>query len=219
MDRSGATAILRICGRRLPARVGVLAGVCLSLAAGCEKQSMTFSVDKYINTAMQIQQNKAAEARTGEPLDVDIVCVFPKDLSNDSNSLLRPGSGITCDQWYDRRPKSPQAEGKNFVLPATHIYSLARDNTIYGTWKRGPVQGHGVPNYPEQFTINDLDFPIGWFSSGVVYVFPRFTNDQGGVLQIPPAVFNPPKNQTKVAIRWDSKNQSAPTYGQIVSAQ
>src|SRR3972149_9744595 len=86
-----------------PAHILFVAALPMTLlvAVGCERK-LIIEQDPYINTAMQ--QNRPPEQRTGEPLEVAVVCVLPKDLDRPQNADLKRETHITCKDWWERCP-------------------------------------------------------------------------------------------------------------------
>ena len=162
----------------------------LVLLAGCAR-SLTIRQDPYINTAAQA--NRPADKRTGEPLEIDVVVVYPADLKKAGNELLRPDSKITCKDWFDRRPQTGVPPGANrFELPRDQVYVLTNDDSAFGrhigSALRGAVLDGDKP-------INKGDIALAWGmvhdKQTVIYVFPKFIG-RDGVLPVAPAKFEPP---------------------------
>lgn len=167
----------------------LLAGVCLG---GCSRV-LTITQDAYINTA---GQDKRAEAeRTGDPLELNIVCVTPQDLKKDVNADLKPGSGITSEVWFRKRPIDGDEKQKagRFDLPKKQVYLLTNDMDAYGT-RKGPALRGSEADGPKKTTEGDIAFPFGALhdSDSVIYVFGKFKGPDGAVLPVQPARFAPP---------------------------
>jgi hypothetical protein len=160
------------------------------LLAGCSR-SLTIRQDPYINTAAQA--NRPADKRTGEPLEIDIVVVYPADLKKAGNELLRPDSKITCKDWYDRRPQTgvPPA-GNRFDLPRDQVYVLTNDDSAFGRHIGSALRGATLDG---DKPIKKGGIALGWGmvhnEQTVIYVFPKFIG-RDGVLPVMPARFCPP---------------------------
>lgn len=187
-------------GWRRHVPVGLCGALALAGLTGCAR-SVAIYQDKYINTASQL--DRPVDKRTGEPLEVAIVCVLPKDLNKPGNELLRPDSKVTCKDWYERRPQGGTASAKAFDLPNRQIYLLTNDKNAFGQPKRYALRGTGLGE-PNPLVIGGIDFPFGQLHDGksVIYVFCKFTGPDGGVLPVMPAKFNPPGAYTeKLAVK------------------
>ena len=203
-------------GKALAALVGLvgLAGA----AGGCARQ-LTITQDDYVNNAMQI--DRRPEDRTGEPLEVNIVCVYPDDLSDPRNERLRGTSAITSDEWFARRPvPGDQADlggpTGRFRLLEEQIFLLTNERYFYG--QRIGAALRGAKQDGRTLVKGGIEFNPYVLHSGsaVIYVFGRFTDKEGKVLAVPPAVFHPPgafgnKLAVKIGIR-----DSGPHFGQYV---
>ncbi len=168
-------------------RLAVLCGISTALV-GCGARTITFKQTPVVNTAMV----GGSTTRSGDPLEIAVVCVTPEDLQNPSNDRLRPNSGITSREWHDRMPDG-DADANQFVLPKNQVYWMTnrtdRYGKVIGNALRGakedgdaPVKKGGI-NFPS-FALHD--------NQSVIYVFPLFKNDDGAVLETQPAVFHPP---------------------------
>ena len=78
----------------------------------------------YINTAMHVARPK--EHRTGQPLEVAIVCVTPSDLEHDANERLDPDGDITADVWFQ---DMPQQDDKLTAEACVLLVEAAKDPT------------------------------------------------------------------------------------------
>ena len=183
--------------RHLPA--GLCALGALILLSGCSR-SLTIYQAPYINTAAQA--NRPPEKRTGEPLELAIVCVYPQDLEKAENELLRPGSRVTCRDWYERRPQLGVETQTGFSLPQEQIYTMTVADDVYGR-KIGSVLRGAKLDGDRPITKDKLEFKWGDLGNrdAAIYVFPKFIARDGSVLPVAPAMFNPPgKYKSKMAI-------------------
>jgi len=168
----------------------------LVAVSGCSGRRVTLIQDEYVNTAIHL--NRSPGQRTGEPLEVNVVCVYPSDLEKPENALLSPDSSITAQLWFARRPQNPPQPGQ-FNLPAAQIYLLTDEKDVYGKVVGKALRGAKRDGRAE-VTVGGIEFrEKGWFKSGsvyssrsVIYVFARFFDQNGAVLPIAPAKFNPP---------------------------
>ncbi len=202
-------------GDRFTALVGL--GLALTVMAGCSRE-LTITQDDYINTAMHAGRPKAS--RTGEPLEVTIVCVSAHDLKNDANERLAPGSGITCDAWYNNRPKpgdkvDSEESHSRFRLPKGHVLLLTNRKDFYGrkigSWLQGAVTDKKetvAVRFPAPAGLHDDD--------SVIYIFPRFVDSSGEYLAVPPAVFHPPGAFTHELFVKIGVDESRAHYGQYI---
>lgn len=164
--------------------VGLLA--CPGCACGEKKMSLTR--DEYINSEMYIDRPVAD--RTGAPLEVNVVLVYPDDLKKDVNSQLKPGSGITSKEWFEKRPKAA-ADPARFDLPRSQILLFTNDSDYYGERKGPALQGTKVAS-PDPALLT-FKFERGLNDeNAVIYVFGRFTDKDGYLLPVPPAMFQAP---------------------------
>lgn len=168
--------------------VGLLAPVLLT---GCAR-SLTIRQDPYINTASQA--NRPADKRTGDPLELTIVCVYPADLKKPGNEALQPDSKITSKEWYDRRPEvGLEKSAGRFDLPANQIYVLTNADKVYGRRIGSALRGAAFDgDRPIQKTGIDFKWDALHGEQSVIYVFPKFIGASGGVLPVPPAKLHPP---------------------------
>ena len=159
---------------------------------GCPARSLTITQDAYINNAMH--RNLPEGERTGDPLEVSIVCVYPEDLEKPANQALRPGQNINCKGWYDHRPEASGAVADRFDLSRNQIYLLTDGGSaqVFGQ-KKGPALKGAVRDGRGQVVVSGIKFERKLHgANSVIYVFPRFIDKNGEVLPTPPAVFNPP---------------------------
>jgi hypothetical protein len=179
-------------------RVLVLMFGAAALLPGCAR-SLTITQQDYINTQMHV--DRSPEYRTGQPLEVNVVCVYPSDLGKPVNAPLAPDNNLTSDVWYRRRPQSGSIAGAGtFDLPAKQIYLLTDSKDAYGKVV-GPRLRGGKQDGKSTVKISGIDFrEKGKFkvtgslfdARAVLYVFPKFIGTDGDVLKAAPAKFHPP---------------------------
>ena len=206
--------------RHLSSRSLVLlfSGLAGLASVGCARQ-FTITQDDRVNNAMQI--DRRPEDRTGEPLELDIVCVYPRDLKDERNDRLKPSSGITSAEWFKRRPipgdkVNMEAANDRFRLPPEQICLLTNDREVYG--KKVGACLRGAKQDGRTVTKSGIEFST-WAlhdDMSVIYVFGKFTDKQGKVLEVPPAKFHPPgayaeRLAFKIGIR-----ENAPNFGQYI---
>lgn len=178
-----------------------LVSACLALGlSGCSERILRIDCEKVINTGFQ---------SIGAPLSVDVVSVFPCDLSGDEeevNELLRFDAGagtepITADVWFKRKP-TRESMGKEepndwdrslFRIDSGQIISftdLDKDE-VYAKPKNVHGQTLGKKYWPKGQRYYEVKVPIDdiWDDRSVIYVFGRFTDKDGNVLRTKPAVF------------------------------
>jgi len=172
---------------------GALAGSVLlaTLGGGCGR-SLTIHQDPYINTAAQA--NRPADRRTGEPLELAIVVVYPDDVKKAGNEALRADSKITAKDWYERRPQLGGAQtGQRFDLPKEQVYVLTNDDAVFGRHIGSALRGATLDGANP---IRKSNIALKWDrvhdSHTVIYVFPKFIGRDGSVLPVAPARFCPP---------------------------
>ena len=201
----------------------VAASLCGLGASGCGARTLTITQDKHVNTAMHIR--RAPAQQTGMPLELNIVCVYPKDLDRDDapNAALQPNSGITSEQWFARRPlpgdtEDGETSGDRFRLPRDQIFYLTNESQseIYG--KRIGAALRGAVNDGETIIKGGIIFD-SWAlhnARAVLYVFGRFEDEDHRVLRVPPAKFDPPgayvdEVAVKIGVRLEG-----PNFGQYI---
>lgn len=193
-------------GMLLLAAVGVL--------TGCGR-TLTIRQGPHINTASQA--GRPADKRTGEPLELTIVCVYPQDVQKPANDLLRPGSRITARDWYERRPTGAGEDAGKFVLPADQVLVLTNDSGVYGkkigqALRGGALDGEAPVKKSINFRWGDLHD-----DRAIIYVFPKFIGRDGGVLPAAPATFHPPGAYTSdLQIEVGVEENQPPETGQYV---
>jgi len=205
--------------RCLAVRLLALVAVGLTAAAtsGCARV-LTITQDDFINTAMHAGRPKAS--RTGEPLEVSIVCVGGHDLKNEANDRLAPDADITCDVWYQNRPipgdkVDSEESHPRFRLPKNKIFLLTDDKNCYGTGAGNRL--HGAVIDKKQKVTARFSFPAGLHDDdSVIYVFPKFIDGNGQVLPVRPAVFHPPGAYTHELFVKIGVDESRAHYGQYI---
>lgn len=193
----------------------IAAGATALWGASCSRE-LTITQADHINTAMYRGGSR------GEPLEVNVVCVTKKDLDRPENQRLSPGSGITSDEWYARRPipgdkPDQESRGDRFWLPSNQILLLTDDKESYGATKGVRLRGAQVDK-KDHVTLK-FSFPGGLHDDeSVIYVFPKFIGPDGKVLGVRPAKFHPPgayKEDLFVEIGVDA-NRTFENYGQTL---
>lgn len=192
-------------------------GVLLTFTlSGCAR-SLTIRQDKYINIAPHA--SRPPDARTGDPLELSIVVVYPQDLKKAENELLKPDSKITAKDWYARCPLAGNEAGSGrFVIPKDQVFLLTNDSKCYGrpigTALRGAANDGDKP-------ITKSGIALNWGqvhdSQAVIYVFPKFIGKDGAVLPVAPAKFNPPgayeaKLEVQIGVQGDVKSLDDAQY-------
>ena len=150
-----------------------LAVLAIVASTGCVARTLTITQTDYINTGM------GRDKDTGEPLEVAIVCVYPKDLKNPVNDKLRPGVGITARDWFEGEPGS-SGGGQPFSISAEQIYWLTDREDASGRTKHGRLHG-AVIDGKKPVKITGIRFK--WWklnsNNSVIYVFPKFFGPDG----------------------------------------
>jgi hypothetical protein len=189
----------------------VLAGGALMMIAltGCAR-SLTIHQDKYINTAPHA--NRPPDQRTGDPLELNIVVVYPQDLKKPENELLKPDSKITSRDWYAHRPEPGNETGTGrFALPKDQIFLLTKDDKYYGRKLDNALRGAAVTG---DKPIVERGIALNWDhvhdAQTVIYIFPKFIGKDGSVLPIAPAKYDPPGAyagdlEVRIGVHADSK--------------
>jgi len=191
-----------------------------AVSAGCSR-SLTIEQDEYVNTAMH--QARDPQNQTGEPLEVVIVCVAPRDLKKQGNERLKPGAGITSREWYQKGPKPGDTvemennEGR-FRLPGNQIYLLTNDTeSAYGKQIGAALRGGKLDGKIVKKQNIDFKFWSLHDSDAVIYVFGKFTDKDGNVLPVPPAKFHPPgAYESNVSIKI-GVDKGRDNYGQYIA--
>ncbi|HUU85578.1 MAG TPA: hypothetical protein VM243_18920 [Phycisphaerae bacterium] len=205
----------RICPKAMVLLVVV--GSALAVTAGCAREMLIHQED-YVNTAMHADRQLAA--RTGEPLEVTIVSIYPKDLAVDANDRLNPDRGITSDVWYRDRPQPgdkvdmEEPHGR-FRLPKDQVFVRTEDSQYYGTKAGGRLRGALIDKQTTVKTTFKFAGPLH-SNKSVIYVFPKFIDNRGEVLPVPPAKFHPPGAYTHELSVKIGVNESRGNYGQYI---
>ena len=193
-------------------------GILLLTATGCGR-NMSISQDGFVNNAMYHNRTEPSE---GDPLEVTIVCVQPKDLDNTYNYLLSPDQGITCADWYQLRPElsdTVESEGhERFRLPKDQIFVFTDDPKVYGIKVGDRLRGSKIQSSPISFEFSCGG--MGHDKKSVIYVFPKFIGPNQEVLQVEPARFHPPgaySSDLTVHIGVDENRNDY--YGQYVEVR
>lgn len=176
--------------------VALMAGALIAASSGCAARTMEITIPGVLNTEMH--SNRKCEDRTGERLAVDIVCVLPRDLEKPENRALRPDSHITSKIWFEKRPETGSSLGGRFDLPPNQVYHLTDKKNAYGTIFRERLVG--VKDGNQVVKIKGIKFPKSsklHDSDSVIYVFPKFIDADGHVLETKPVMFNSPGDYHK----------------------
>lgn len=168
-----------------------LAVLILGILPGCSDRVITITQHARINTAMHT--NRKPKDQTGEPLEIAIVCVFPKDLEKPENDRLKPGSGLSATDWYQHRPTgSGGALAGHFWIPNSQIYLLTNEKGLVGKIK-GPALGGAIEDGSTEKKVGGIAFSKKLHNKdSIIYVFPKFIGSNGDVLPVKPAIFHPP---------------------------
>ena len=191
-------------------------GAVLTGASGCARV-LTITQEDYINTAMHIGRPK--EQRTGQPLELSIVCVHAADLQKEANDLLSPESEITSKIWYENRPehgdKMDDEAYAGFQLPKNQVFLLTDDKKCFGKRLGARLRGAKIDNRDK--VVVRFNFAGGLHSdTSVIYVFPKFIGPKGEVLPVRPAVFHPPGAYTNELSCKIGVDESREDYGQYI---
>ncbi|HWL93908.1 MAG TPA: hypothetical protein VNT79_10270 [Phycisphaerae bacterium] len=186
--------------------LGVTALLLAAPFAGCSRK-LTIYRDEVINTNFD---------RNGVPMDVDIVSVYPSDFKDeleDINRDLLPGQRITSDMWFLNRPTRESAKNpddrSHYRIPRERILSFCeRAEDTAGERQGGRIRGSKYSKSGEHEIVLS-NIPVGSpnHERSVIFVFCRFTDANGTVLQTRPAEFRKPArfgNELGVRIRADS---------------
>lgn len=201
--------------------VALCALIVLPAASGCERK-LSIRQDRYVNNAMH--HHRAPEDRTGEPLELTIVCVRPRDLEHDENDLLRPGADIDSAKWYQRRPLATGDRTDRFVLPREQVYLLTNERDVYGTRIGNALRGAALDGEQHIVRAGQVKFSA-WDlhdKRSTIYVFGAFRDDAGNILPVKPAVFNPPGDYSgdlyiRIGVNQDQYRQGrAANWGQYI---
>ncbi len=179
---------------------------------------LTITQDDYINTA--VHMNRPAASRTGDPLEINIVCVTAADLKLDCNDRLAPGEGITSDVWFQDRPISGDKADMDdragrFYLPKSQIFVMTYDKQFYGTKAGTPLRGAATDK--EKTLEREFEFSGGLHNDqSVIYVFGKFIGPDGRVMAVPPAELHPPGAYTRDLFVRIGVDSSREFYGQYI---
>ncbi len=206
------------------------AGLAGTASTGCGRV-LTIEKDDYINNAMH--KDRPVDSRRGDPMEVTIVCVTPKDLTKELqvNDALSPKAetAITADVWYDRRPKF-EDQGKKvedcegrFRLPKDQVFVLTDESNAkayFGKKVGGLLRGAKIDGKKSMTVSFPFSGPLHDDRS-VIYVFPKFISPEGKVLPVKPAKFDPPGAYThklfiKIGVDQGKFGDKSQHYGQYI---
>lgn len=177
----------------------------LLFGSGCARE-LTITQDNFVNTASQI--DRPPQQRTGVPLELAIVCVYEKDLERSVNSALKPGSGITSDIWFKKRPlpgddetdasKRKPGWEERFQLSTDQIFLLTNDEPgkVFGKRIANALRGAQIDGKQLKKKFEFSTFAVHNRNS-VIYVFGRFSDNADNTLPVKPAIWNPPGDYTE----------------------
>lgn len=156
----------------------------LLLATGCGNYRITFELNDIINAG-------ASDARR-EQLDVDIVCVTPRDA--EALPGLNTGA-ITCARWFELRDRQDPAVAP---IPGSRIYSLRSGESGPRDALRGPPLQSPVDSRDakSQVLVKDVHHPDFLNEDSAIVIFGRFTMPENAG-KIPPVVIKPPPGWLK----------------------
>jgi len=200
----------------------LLVGWTLVSSVGCTRQ-LTIEVDRFVNNAPHLADNRPADKCTGYPLHVDIVCVYPADLDNEHNDQLGPDSEITSDIWFENRPQAGDSAddeaGTHFRIPSKQIYVFTDDTKVYGKKLGAAILG----SYYKRNGKYTASFEFGGdlhSRRSTIFVFPKFIRPSGGVLPVKPAVFHPQGAYTEeLKVRIGVDHDRGDNYGQYIDVK
>lgn len=187
----------------------------MALWWGCAARTITISQEDRINTAMHL--HRAMADQTGDPLELNVVCVYPEDLEKPENELLKPDSSITAKDWYDLRPTG-MPEARHFSLPGNQILLLTNEKTAYGKVK-GPALRGAIEDGARERKIDGIRFKKKLHSrKSVIFVFPKFIGKGGEVLPVRPVRFSPPGAYTRNLFVKIGVDPGRPHGGQYIES-
>jgi len=210
-------------------------GLSTATVTGCGKRVLTIEQDGYVNTAVHLRRDPGK--RTGDPLEVNIVCVYPGDLKGDLdeiNDALSPDSDITSDVWYKNRPQPGDGKPKKdegikeregrFWLPKKQVFLMTDESNqkeYYGT-RVGPHL-RGVRNDGKKEIKVEFPFDSLFADDAVIYIFPKFIGPppNAEVLPVEPVKFNPPGAYRanlfiKIGVHTAKYTHEDENYGQYI---
>ena len=205
----------RICPRLV--RELLVCGMVLTALSGCARV-LTTTQDDYINTAMHAERQRGS--RTGEPLELTIVSVYPGDLKLDANDRLDPSRAITSDVWYQDRPQPgdkvdmEEPHGR-FRIPKNQVFVRTEDKHFYGKRVGGRLRGALIDKQKTVKTTFNFAGPLHNKKS-VIYVFPKFIDKRGEALLVPPAKFHPPGAYTHELAVKIGVDETRGNHGQYI---
>jgi len=157
-------------------------------SVGCSRV-LTIEQDPYINTAMH--RGRPADRRTGQPLEMYVVCVTPEDLEKPANQKLDPTFDITSDVWYQLRATRAGEPGR-FDVPENQIFVLTDSAHVYGKKVGSRLKG-AVADGKSEVVVSGISFDGPLYNAkSVIYAFPKFVDSSGRVLRVKPAKWHPP---------------------------
>ena len=197
-----------------------LLGAAVLASTGCASRTVVITQEDRINNAMH--QYRPPEQRTGDPLEVTIVCVYPDDLERDENGGLKPGSGITSKDWYEHQPARGGDAGR-FALPTDQVYVLTNAAQVYGK-RKGPALNGALKDGRAEVHVAGIRFPGMKLRNrnSAIYVFPKFIGADGGVLPVRAAEFSPPGaygSKLEVRIGVDESRGHSGQYIEVTTSK
>ena len=215
MRKHGKTHI-QVARRRVGGATVAVIGLAV-LSGGCRARTLTITQEDHINTAMH--EHRAREKQTGDPLELNVVCVFTGDLEKPENARLQPDEGITAKEWFEFRPTGAPPDGRHFNLPCNQIYMLTNEESPCGKVKGPALRGALEDGFSEK-TIRDISFRKRLHHRrSVIYVFPKFIDKNGEVLPVPPVKYHPPGAYTRNLAVKIGVRAGGPHGGQYIENQ
>ena len=165
-------------------RLGLLLPCLLVMAAGCGGYTIVFEVENVINT----DANNPMDDTTSKMLEVDIVCLTPKDAEDHPEIV---NETMRADDWFHARDTDTAKIG---TIGPKRIYALRRGNP--GD-KRDTKVGEPLlsgrdygPEHSKKFEVK-IKHPKALSANAKIVIYGRY-HAGNAVSKVSPLVIDPP---------------------------
>lgn len=165
-------------------RLGLLLPCLLVMAVGCGRYTIVFEVQEVINT----DANNPNDDTTSKMLEVDIVCITPKDAEEHPGIV---NETMRADAWFHARDTSDAKIGS---ISSKRIYALRRGNLgdKRDTKVGEPLlSGRDLPREHSRKIAVQIVHPKASAANARIVIYGRF-HAGNAVSKVPPLVIDPP---------------------------